>query len=63
MARRRALWIGVVTAVGLLAGAGRMMQGGHWASDVAFAGILMFWVAWGLHRRLVARGAPEGSPA
>lgn len=57
VARRRALAIGIVTLLGALAGLGRLMQGGHFVSDVAFAGVFMFGVAWALHRALFRGGA------
>jgi membrane-associated PAP2 superfamily phosphatase len=40
--RRRWLWVGLAT--GLLVGAGRVLQGGHFVSDILFAGL----VVWGL---------------
>lgn len=52
--RRRALAIAAVTAVGALAGLGRMMQGGHFLSDVVFAGVFVFAVAWLLEKLMFA---------
>lgn len=65
LARRRRAAIAAVTVLGALAGLGRMMQGGHFLSDIVFAGIVLFGVAWTLHRALF-RGAagsrkPEGA--
>lgn len=59
--RRRAAILGV-TVLGAMAGAGRMMQGGHFLSDIVFAGVFLFLVAWGLHRALFRRsaGADDG---
>ena len=55
-ARRRRLGfttgIGLGSAFGLL----RMAQGGHFLSDVFFAGLFMFLLAWLLHVVLVDRG-------
>ena len=48
------------TIVGLAAGLVRMAQGGHFLSDVVFAGVLMALVASGLHR-IVFRGAGAGA--
>lgn len=57
VARRRKTAIAGVTALGLAAGLGRMMQGGHFLSDIVFAGLVMFGVAWALHRALFRGGA------
>jgi lipid A 4'-phosphatase len=51
--RRRALAIAAVAAVGALAGLGRMMQGGHFLSDVVFAGVFVFAVAWLLEKLML----------
>jgi lipid A 4'-phosphatase len=61
--RRRAAVLGVAV-LGALAGLGRMLQGAHFASDVVFAGVLMYAVAWLLHRVLYRhelRAAPAGA--
>lgn len=56
--RRR--WWRMGMAAGLLVGAGRVMQGGHFASDIVFAGLLIWglallvrqaWVRWRWRRR------------
>lgn len=56
--RRRWWWIGL--SAGLLVGAGRVLQGGHFLSDVVFAGLAMHgvclgiragWVWWRLRRQ------------
>lgn len=44
--------LGLGSAFGLL----RMAQGGHFLSDVFFAGLLMLALAWLLHRLLIAHG-------
>ncbi|MDX1660353.1 MAG: phosphatase PAP2 family protein [Gemmatimonadota bacterium] len=60
--RRRKAAIAGVTVLGAMAGLGRMMQGGHFLSDVVFAGIVMFLVAWALHRALFRGGAGPPEP-
>ena len=60
-ATRRRWWrIGVVA--GLLVGAGRVLQGGHFLSDIVLAGLVMHgvclliragWLRWRLRQRLV----------
>lgn len=57
LARRRRLAILAVTALGAAAGLGRMMQGGHFLSDVVFAGVFTYLVAWALHRALFRNAA------
>jgi lipid A 4'-phosphatase len=68
VARRRRAATLLVALLGALAGLGRMLQGAHFLSDVVFAGVFMYAVAWGLHRLLyrrnrreVARGAAGAS--
>lgn len=41
-----------MTLLGAGAGLARMMAGARFLSDVVFAGVFMFAVAWGLHRWL-----------
>jgi membrane-associated phospholipid phosphatase len=64
--RRRWGWIGLVA--GVLIGTGRVLQGGHFLSDIVFAGLAMQgvcllvragWVRW----RLRHRGTPHNRPA
>lgn len=43
--RRRALWFAVGTGLGLGIGLVRMMQGGHFFSDVVFCGIVVYLAA------------------
>ena len=47
--RRRALWLAVGTGLGLGIGLVRIMQGGHFLSDVIFAGIVVYLTARVLH--------------
>ena len=48
--RRRAWLIALVVAVGMVVGFGRIMQGGHFLSDVVFSAIFTVAVAVGLYR-------------
>jgi len=52
--RRRAMAIAAVVLVGAMSGLGRIMQGGHFLSDVIFSGVVMFIAAWVIHRIVVA---------
>lgn len=66
--RRRALALAAVTFVGALSGLGRIMQGGHFLSDVVFSGVVVFITAWVLYRlivplRLGERAALADAPA
>jgi len=47
--RRRALWLAIGTGLGLGIGLVRIMQGGHFLSDVIFAGIVVYLTARVLH--------------
>jgi len=50
-ARKRRNWIFAAAALlGLLAGFGRIVQGGHFLSDVIFSGVAVFGVLWLLSR-------------
>lgn len=51
---RRRRWFGVALCSGLLIGAGRVLQGGHFVSDVLFAGWLM-WAVTALVREVWLR--------
>jgi lipid A 4'-phosphatase len=51
--RRRKWAIAGVMAFGVLAGLGRMAQGGHWLSDVLFAAVINIAIAWALYRWVV----------
>lgn len=50
--RRRARWLAVGTGLGLGIGLVRIVQGGHFLSDVVFAGIVVYLTARGLHALL-----------
>jgi lipid A 4'-phosphatase len=54
-AKRRRRWLVLGAAAGLLAGLARISQGGHFASDVVFCGLLM-WATLALAREVVLRG-------
>ena len=54
--RRRRLGFAVGVGLGSAFGLLRMAQGGHFLSDVFFAGLFMFLLAWLLHLALVERG-------
>ncbi|MGE4012515.1 MAG: phosphatase PAP2 family protein, partial [Alphaproteobacteria bacterium] len=59
MRRRRALGYAAVIALGGLAGLGRIMEGGHFLSDVIFAGLFVYLVAWLWHFLLYRWKLPE----
>lgn len=42
---RRRTWFLIAMSTGLMVGAGRVLQGGHFLSDVLFAGLIMWGVA------------------
>lgn len=52
--RYRGLALVAVALGGALAGLGRIMQGGHFLSDVIFSGVVMFVTAWVIHRIVIA---------
>lgn len=54
--RRRAAIAGAVAAGGLF-GLARMAEGGHWLSDIVFAGLVNIAVAWALHYWMLVRPA------
>ncbi|MDH4133924.1 MAG: phosphatase PAP2 family protein [Gammaproteobacteria bacterium] len=54
--RRRALWLTLGTTLGLGVGFVRIVQGGHFLSDVLFSGIVVYLTAWLLHT-LMFRGS------
>jgi membrane-associated PAP2 superfamily phosphatase len=69
---RRRRWFGVALCSGLLIGAGRVLQGGHFISDVLFAGWLMWavtvltreaWLRTTLRRRMQRRRPKLDLPA
>ncbi len=51
--RRRWFWFGV--GLGALVGLGRILQGGHFFSDVLFSFWVVYLVAWGLSATLIKR--------
>jgi len=53
--RRRALWLVTGTALGLGVGFVRIVQGGHFLSDVVFAGIVVYLTARGVHALMYPR--------
>jgi len=59
--RRRALWLTLGTALGLGIGLVRVMQGGHFFSDVIFCGIVVYISARVLHALMFP--AAESRPA
>ncbi|HEX7007941.1 MAG TPA: phosphatase PAP2 family protein [Alphaproteobacteria bacterium] len=59
--RRRAMAVAGVAVLGAMAGLGRMMQGGHFLSDVIFAGIFVYSVAWLLEKLLLDPGVAAWS--
>ncbi len=64
--KRRNRIFAAAALLGLLAGFGRIVQGGHFLSDVVFSGIAVFGVLWLLSRyvfRLDANGQPGKAPA
>ncbi len=50
--RAKILWLGGGTVAGLIVGMGRILQGGHWASDILFSGVVVLFVSALLHRVL-----------
>ena len=60
-ATRRRLWLAIGTGSGLLIGLVRMIQGGHFLSDVIFSGVVVYLSAWLLHA-LMYRNARRPAP-
>lgn len=54
--RARRIALTGVAVVGAMAGLGRMMQGGHFLSDVIYSGVFVFAVAWLLEKLLLDPG-------
>lgn len=66
LAARRRNWVAVALVAGSIFGLGRVIQGGHFLSDVVFSGVFVFAVAWLLYRMLgvgVCDVAPGSSAA
>jgi lipid A 4'-phosphatase len=55
---RRRTAIAAALVLGSLFGLARLAQGGHFLSDVVFAGILVFASSWLLHRIVIVNGLP-----
>lgn len=63
--RRRRAAIATVAVLGALAGLGRVMQGGHFLSDVIFSGVFTYLVAWAVVLAVMPptpRATPAGGP-
>jgi lipid A 4'-phosphatase len=60
--RRRPMLAALFQAAGLIGGfavgAGRVLQGGHFPTDVLWAGVLVYVAAWTTHRLLLPRSVP-----
>lgn len=54
---RRRRWLGIGIATGGLIGLGRVLQGGHFASDIAFAGLVIWGICLGLRELVLRRRA------
>lgn len=48
-ARRRQQWLKGGVALGVAAGFGRILQGGHFLSDIIFSGFMVYFSAWLIH--------------
>ena len=61
--RRRRAAVATIAVLGALAGLGRIMQGGHFLSDVIFSGVFTYFVAWAVVHAVMPpapRAAPSG---
>ncbi len=54
--RRRRLWVAGAVTIGSVVGAVRIMQGGHFLSDVVFAGLFTSIVVLAVHWLVVEHG-------
>jgi len=61
--RRRGPALAAVAVAGAMAGLGRIMQGGHFLSDVIFSGVVMFVTAWIAYRLALPLRHPGKLPA
>ena len=61
--RAKLLWLGGGTAAGLIVGLGRILQGGHWASDILFSGIVVLFTCALVHRVLFPPTPRESTSA
>lgn len=52
--------IGAALGYGLLMGCGRIVQGGHFVSDVLWSGVIVVLITYLLWRTLLARPLPGG---
>lgn len=59
--RRRALWLALGTGLGLGIGLVRIMQGGHFLSDVIFCGIIVYLTARVLHALMFPAPKPRSA--
>lgn len=50
--RAKALWLSTGILAGLIVGVGRMLQGGHFASDILFSGVVVLFTCALMHRVL-----------
>lgn len=46
---RKKIFISLGVFAGLLVGGARILQGGHFLSDILFSGVITYWVIYGLH--------------
>ncbi|GAB6051821.1 phosphatase PAP2 family protein [Magnetospira thiophila] len=59
--RRRPMWIGIATGVGLFAAAARVMQGKHFFTDAVFASLFTVLVVLVLYAVMIKRSAPSAA--
>ena len=53
--RRRTVVMVLIIAFGLAVGLARMMMGGHFFSDIVFAGIVVYLIGWVLYQAIIVR--------
>jgi lipid A 4'-phosphatase len=61
--RRRRLAVAVAAGFGMLVGIGRIAAGGHFLSDVVYAGLIVIATSWLLYEAIVARDLLAGPAA